>query len=111
MRLLQIYYIGTVKLLIGTNSWDVETYWNKLGNIIFNFIKAISIFQEGRGGKAACGSKSHGPTSQVNNFVDPYLVQLILTSNFTKHEFQYHQFKELLSVSNSTVLLALFSVF
>ena len=26
-------YIGTIKMQIGTNNWDVETYRNKLENI------------------------------------------------------------------------------
>ena len=29
----QIFYIGTTKMPIGTNNWDVKTYSNKLENI------------------------------------------------------------------------------
>ena len=32
-RFLQLEYIGTIKVPIGTNHWDVETNRNKLENI------------------------------------------------------------------------------
>ena len=32
-RFLQIEYIGTIKVPIGTNTWDVETYRNKLEKV------------------------------------------------------------------------------
>ena len=30
-----MWYIGTIKMLIETNNWDVETYKNKSENLFF----------------------------------------------------------------------------
>jgi hypothetical protein len=50
------------------------------------------------GGSDVTKLSNNWKKNQMENLTDTYLVQLKQTTNFTKHEFEFHQFEELPSV-------------